>query len=44
MPYDLHKRQAYCLTNNVWTYAKQKPILKPMCMLCYDYVLLCLKV
>jgi hypothetical protein len=24
MPYDPHKRQTYCPTNNVWTCAKQK--------------------
>ncbi len=40
MPYDLHKRQTYCLINNVWTCAKQKPLLKLLFLLCYSYVLL----
>ncbi len=41
MPYDLHKRQIYCPTNNVLTCAKKKPLLKPFFLLCYNYVLLC---
>jgi hypothetical protein len=40
LPYDPHKRQTYCLVGNVWTYAKQNRFLKPLCVLCYNYVLL----
>jgi hypothetical protein len=30
MPYDIHKRQTYCLANNVSTCVKKKPLLKPL--------------
>ncbi len=31
------KKQTYCLTNNVWTYANKKLLLKPLSLLCYNF-------
>jgi len=44
MSYDLHKRQTYYPTNNVWTCAKQKPLLKPLSLFYYNFVMLSLEV
>jgi hypothetical protein len=40
MPYGLHRKQIYCLVDNVWTCAKQKPLLKPFVLYYYNIILL----